>query len=142
MVILGGMGNVWGVTLGAIVLAYLNYQGLGAIGNNINSGFGIDPHSSLGQHLDPPSNQGIIFGLILVIMMLFRPEGLIPIPAPEDRVPGQGRGRRGRPRRRRLGDRHPMTDLLVARKVRKEFGGLVAVQRRRLQRAGASGSSA
>jgi len=78
MVVLGGMGNVWGVTLGAIIITYLNFQGLGAIGNNINSGFGIDPHSSLGQHLDPPSNQGIIFGLILVIMMLFRPEGLIP----------------------------------------------------------------
>jgi branched-chain amino acid transport system permease protein len=78
MVVLGGMGNVWGVTLGAIIITYLNFQGLGAIGNNINSGFGIDPHSSLGQHLDPPSNQGIIFGLILVMMMLFRPEGLIP----------------------------------------------------------------
>ena len=28
MVILGGMGNVWGVMLGGVVLAYLNYQGL------------------------------------------------------------------------------------------------------------------
>ena len=36
MVILGGMGNVWGVCLGGAVLAYLNQQGLGAIGNTIN----------------------------------------------------------------------------------------------------------
>ena len=36
MVILGGMGNVWGVMLGGAVLAYLNYQGLGSIGNTIN----------------------------------------------------------------------------------------------------------
>ncbi len=42
MVVLGGMGNVWGVTLGAMVITYLNFQGLGAIGNNVNSGFGID----------------------------------------------------------------------------------------------------
>jgi branched-chain amino acid transport system permease protein len=70
MVVLGGMGNVWGVTLGAVVITYLNFQGLGAIGNNANSAFGT--------HWDVPSFQGILFGGILVIMMLFRPEGLIP----------------------------------------------------------------
>ena len=37
MVILGGMGNVWGVVLGGVVLAYVNYQGLFAIGHTFNS---------------------------------------------------------------------------------------------------------
>ena len=37
MVILGGMGNVWGVCLGGAVLSYLNYQGLEAVGNNVNN---------------------------------------------------------------------------------------------------------
>ena len=29
MVILGGMGNIWGVILGAAFLAYLDHEGLG-----------------------------------------------------------------------------------------------------------------
>ncbi len=37
MVILGGMGNVWGVALGGCVLAYVNYQGLFAAGHTFNS---------------------------------------------------------------------------------------------------------
>ena len=36
MVILGGMGNVWGVCVGAVLLSYLNFQGLNAFGNTFN----------------------------------------------------------------------------------------------------------
>src|SRR5205823_9461297 len=36
MVILGGMGNVWGVILGAAFLAYLNQEGLANIGHSVN----------------------------------------------------------------------------------------------------------
>jgi branched-chain amino acid transport system permease protein len=64
MVILGGMGNVWGVMLGAVVLTYLNYQGLAAVGRQLN--------------LDISTYSYGIFGGIIVIMMLLRPEGLIP----------------------------------------------------------------
>ncbi|MDX6521086.1 MAG: branched-chain amino acid transport system permease protein [Gaiellales bacterium] len=64
MVILGGMGNVWGVMLGAVVLTYLNYQGLAAIGRQLN--------------IDISTYSYGFFGLIIVIMMLLRPEGLIP----------------------------------------------------------------
>src|SRR5215217_7317316 len=39
MVILGGMGNVWGVILGGGFLAYLNQEGLGNIGAEINDTF-------------------------------------------------------------------------------------------------------
>jgi branched-chain amino acid transport system permease protein len=61
MVILGGMGNVWGVIFGASFLAYLNQEGLANIGHSLNQTFGT--------HLDVPLYQ---FG------MLIRPEGLIP----------------------------------------------------------------
>ena len=142
MVVLGGMGNVWGVTLGAIVITYLNFQGLGAIGNNINSGFGIDPHSSLGQHLDSPSNQGILFGADPGDDDAVPAGGPDPIATPEDRVPGQGRGRRGRLDEAVSEIDMPMTDLLMrpqgAQGVRRPGG----VQRRRLQHAAAGRSSA
>jgi branched-chain amino acid transport system permease protein len=64
MVILGGMGNVWGVMLGAVVLTYLNYQGLSAVGRQLNLNISTYSYG--------------IFGGIIVIMMLLRPEGLIP----------------------------------------------------------------
>jgi branched-chain amino acid transport system permease protein len=70
MVILGGMGNVWGVIFGGAFLAYLNQEGLANIGGSINSTFGF--------HLDVPLYASGIFGAILVVTMLVRPEGLIP----------------------------------------------------------------
>ena len=70
MVILGGMGIVWGVCLGAAVLSYLNQQGLGAIGNTINSNFGTN--------IEITKYEAGLFGLLIVLMMLFRPQGLIP----------------------------------------------------------------
>ena len=70
MVILGGMGNVWGVIVGGGFLAYLNQEGLGNIGAEINDTFGTN--------IDVPLYQFGIFGAILVLVMLFKPEGLIP----------------------------------------------------------------
>ena len=70
MVILGGMGNIWGVILGGGFLAYLNQEGLGNIGAEINETFGTN--------IDVPLYQFGIFGTILVLVMLFKPEGLIP----------------------------------------------------------------
>jgi branched-chain amino acid transport system permease protein len=70
MVILGGMGNVWGVIFGAAFLAYLNQEGLANIGHQLNQTFGT--------HLDVPLYQFGIYGTIIVLTMLIRPEGLIP----------------------------------------------------------------
>jgi branched-chain amino acid transport system permease protein len=70
MVILGGMGNVWGVVFGAAFLAFLNQQGLADIGHWINDTFGTT--------LDVPKYQFGIYGAIIVVTMLVRPEGLIP----------------------------------------------------------------
>ena len=70
MIILGGMGNIAGVIFGACFLAYLNQEGLANIGDWTNTHF----HSNI----DVPKYNFGIFGVILVIVMLFRPEGLIP----------------------------------------------------------------
>jgi branched-chain amino acid transport system permease protein len=70
MVILGGMGNVWGVIFGAAFLAYLNQAGLANISHSVNQTFGT--------HIDGPLYASGIFGIILVVTMLVRPEGLIP----------------------------------------------------------------
>jgi branched-chain amino acid transport system permease protein len=75
MVILGGMGNVWGVLAGAAFLAYLNKEGLGDIGAWINAHihiFGWRPN------IDVPLYETGIYGVIIVVVMLVRPEGLFP----------------------------------------------------------------
>jgi branched-chain amino acid transport system permease protein len=69
MVILGGMGSVWGVILGGMILGYLNVDGLATIGSKIQQA---------GVHFDPTKYQFGIYGIIIVCMMLFRPTGLIP----------------------------------------------------------------
>jgi branched-chain amino acid transport system permease protein len=75
MVIVGGMGTIWGVVLGAVVLQYLNFKGLDKIGDGLNetiSAVGID------KEVDIPKYKFLIFGILLVVMMLVRPEGIIP----------------------------------------------------------------
>jgi len=70
MVVLGGMGNVWGVTIGALALAWINAKGLEQIGNTIND--------AVNTNINFKNYQFLLFGLILVLMMLFRREGFIP----------------------------------------------------------------
>ena len=70
MVILGGMGNVWGVALGGAILAYINYQGLYAAGNTFNNVFNTN--------VQIPEYSYLIYGVMIVSFMLLRPEGLIP----------------------------------------------------------------
>jgi branched-chain amino acid transport system permease protein len=67
MVIVGGMGNIWGVMLGAVALSMMNRYGLPQL-NNLSEPLGFDVTSiSFG-----------IFGFFLLVMMVLRPEGLIP----------------------------------------------------------------
>jgi branched-chain amino acid transport system permease protein len=75
MVILGGMGNVWGVIVGGGFLAYLNQEGLANTGSWINTNIHFG-----GWHpnIDVPLYASGIYGVILVATMLFRPEGLLP----------------------------------------------------------------
>ena len=69
MVVLGGMGSIWGVLVGGLILGYLNIEGLATIGSKVQEG-GLD--------FDPTKYQFGIYGVIIVLMMLFRPTGLIP----------------------------------------------------------------
>jgi branched-chain amino acid transport system permease protein len=64
MVILGGMGSVWGAVVGGLFLSYLDQEGLAKIGTEI----GIQ---------DVPKYNFGIYGLLIVLVMLFRPTGLI-----------------------------------------------------------------
>jgi len=70
MVILGGMGNIWGVIVGGAFLAYLDQEGLADSGSWLSSHLHVT--------IDVPKYEFGIFGIILLVVMLFRPEGLIP----------------------------------------------------------------
>jgi branched-chain amino acid transport system permease protein len=85
MVILGGMGNVWGVVAGAAFLTYLNQEGLANISSWFNDTVlpcdanAQDPSKVIsGGCLNAPLLATGIYGLIIVLVMLFRPGGLIP----------------------------------------------------------------
>ena len=82
MVVLGGMGNVWGVLVGAAFLSYLNIAGLANTGAWINSHIhfigNIQFPGESQPGLDVPAIASGIYGLIILLVMLFRPEGLIP----------------------------------------------------------------
>jgi branched-chain amino acid transport system permease protein len=73
MVILGGMGSIWGVVLAGTILAWLNVEGLANIGAWLNEN--VFPAS---HQIDVPKYTFGIYGVIIVLMMLFRPIGLIP----------------------------------------------------------------
>jgi branched-chain amino acid transport system permease protein len=70
MVILGGIGSIEGVVLGAIVLSFIN--------NNLIPDVFNDYPSKVGLDFDLTELSFGIFGFLLVIMMVLRPEGLIP----------------------------------------------------------------
>ena len=70
MVILGGMGSLWGVVVAGTILAWLNFDGLGNIGGWLNQNTPLN--------IDVPKYSFGIYGLLIVLMMLFRPTGLIP----------------------------------------------------------------
>jgi branched-chain amino acid transport system permease protein len=86
MVILGGLGSIPGVILGAVVVTILNLQILQGLSLWLSSmrqsdivipviNFALRDISS---QLDPAKYQRMLFGLILIIMMIYRQEGLIP----------------------------------------------------------------
>ena len=70
MIILGGLGSIWGVIVGAIVLSYINTWIIPDVANEVPRTFGLD--------FDLTQLGFGIFGFLLVIMMVLRPEGLIP----------------------------------------------------------------
>ena len=77
MVVLGGMGSVWGVVLGAAILQLLQSWFLQDLTQWIHALGELTGIAVLGR-VDLVESIELIFGIILVVMMLFRREGLIP----------------------------------------------------------------
>jgi branched-chain amino acid transport system permease protein len=85
MVILGGMGNVWGVIAGAAFLEYLNLEGIANFNGWMNDHVLVcdpskqNPSSVIsGGCLNAPLVTFGIYGAIIVLVMLLRPQGLFP----------------------------------------------------------------
>lgn len=86
MVILGGSGSIPGVILGAATVTILNLQvlqGFSLYLNDLRQSDAVIPvinfaWKNLSTQLDPAKYQKLLFGLILILMMIFRPAGLIP----------------------------------------------------------------
>jgi ABC-type branched-subunit amino acid transport system ATPase component len=134
MVVFGGIGSVWGVVVGALLLQILQswfLEDLSGWLHALGRLVGVDWL----QRVELASSIELIFGLILVLMMLYRRQGLIPAtrrspalsldeqtvePAPSGSphtvpslVAGEAKGR---------GALLEIADLTV------RFGGLVALQ--------------
>jgi ABC-type branched-subunit amino acid transport system ATPase component/ABC-type branched-subunit amino acid transport system permease subunit len=77
MVVLGGMGSVRGVVLAALLLAFLQSVILQELTMWVNA-LGRATGSVFLQKVQLITSLELIFGLILVLMMLFRREGLWP----------------------------------------------------------------
>lgn len=84
MVILGGIGSITGVIVGATVVTLLNIQVLQSFSLYLSQLRQSDAAilgfqwKHLSNQLDPAKYQRLIFGIVLVVMMIYRPAGLIP----------------------------------------------------------------
>ncbi len=86
MVIVGGLGGIKGVMLGAMIVTLLNLQILTNFSLQINALRNIDyvvpiinfHISDWPPQLEPAKYQRFVFGALLIVMMIFRPAGLLP----------------------------------------------------------------
>jgi branched-chain amino acid transport system permease protein len=70
MVIIGGLGSIWGAVLGGLLLGYINQYLIPDVLNSLPQKFGLNfPLTSV---------EFGIFGFLLVLVMVLRPQGLIP----------------------------------------------------------------
>ena len=77
MVILGGTGNIPGVIMGASLISILNLQILKAFSEVLSSAR-VNGGLNIPEQLDPSKLEKFFFGLILIVMMIFRPGGILP----------------------------------------------------------------
>ncbi|HLM26330.1 MAG TPA: branched-chain amino acid ABC transporter permease [Thermoleophilaceae bacterium] len=70
MVILGGLGSIEGVLIGAAALVYINFKLIPDANAKPREWFDLD--------LDLSELSSAIYGFLLVMMMILRPEGLLP----------------------------------------------------------------
>ncbi|MFI4947688.1 MAG: ATP-binding cassette domain-containing protein [Alphaproteobacteria bacterium] len=137
MIVFGGIGSVWGVVLGALILQMLQSwfledlsQWLHTLGRLV----GVDWL----QRVELASSIELIFGLILVTMMLYRRDGLIPatrrvaaLSLEQQNAPitrGGFDGLRGLGALDQILDRPGAGPLLEIADLTVRFGGLVALR--------------
>ncbi|HEX4363621.1 MAG TPA: branched-chain amino acid ABC transporter permease [Solirubrobacteraceae bacterium] len=70
MIIVGGLGSIWGVVFGAVLLSFINTYLIPNVLNNIPSKIGLD--------FDLTQLSFGIFGFLILIVMVLRPQGLFP----------------------------------------------------------------
>ena len=70
MVILGGLGSIWGAVVGALLLVNVNYYLIPDVLNTLPSKFGLN--------FNLTELNVSIYGFLLVVVMILRPQGLIP----------------------------------------------------------------
>ena len=70
MVILGGLGSIWGVVIGAVALSFINSRLIPDV---------LDPAlTDLDAGFTASQISFGVFGFLLVLMMVLRPEGILP----------------------------------------------------------------
>jgi branched-chain amino acid transport system permease protein len=74
MVVLGGIGSIGGVVIGAIIISVVN--------NYLLRGVLFDLPHNVGLDVDLTAFSAGLYGAILVLVMLVRPRGLLPSPGP------------------------------------------------------------
>jgi branched-chain amino acid transport system permease protein len=70
MIILGGLGSIWGVVVGSLALTFINRYLIPDVLDGVPGKIGLD--------FDLTELGFGIFGFLLVIMMVLRPQGMIP----------------------------------------------------------------
>src|SRR4051795_9218045 len=70
MIIVGGLGSIWGAVLGAQLLSYINFYLIPDVLNSVPS--------SVGLNFSLTDLSFGIFGFLLVLVMVLRPQGLFP----------------------------------------------------------------
>jgi branched-chain amino acid transport system permease protein len=135
MVVFGGMGSVWGVVAGAAVLSLLQTWFLPSLTGWIHVGGEAVGNEWL-QQIDLARSTELIFGIILVVMMLYRRDGLIPASRKQpalsfdaQNVQGVRRGGFDAVAAAKILATMPARggNLLEVRGVTVRFGGLVAL---------------
>jgi branched-chain amino acid transport system permease protein len=94
MVILGGLGSIWGVVLGAVLLGFVNHW---LIPDVLDGEFVQGKLDSLGLNFQFSEVAFGVFGFILLLMMVLRPEGLIPERRRQIELTATGPGELGEP---------------------------------------------
>jgi branched-chain amino acid transport system permease protein len=81
MVILGGSGSVPGVITGGAIITVLNVQVLQEMSQWLNQ-LSMSGIIHIPAELDPSQFQRLFFGIILICIAIFRPNGIIPAKRP------------------------------------------------------------